>query len=302
MYDIIIIGCGPAGLTAAIYGLRANKKVLILEKENIGGLITLSPLVENYPGFKHINGMDLANNLYEQVLDLGGLIELEEVLEIKNERIKEVITDSNTYKTKSIIIATGSKHRLLGLPKEEEFIGNGISFCAACDGALYEDKKIAVIGGGNTAIVTALSLSELCKSVIVIQMLPNLTAEQTLIDRIKKKKNIETIYNTQVKELQGSDELTGIIVEDNNKNIKEIKLDGMFISVGQIPQNEFLKGLIDLDKNDYILSDESCFTNQEGIFVAGDCRKKKVRQLTTAVNDGTIAAIEAINYLNNKED
>lgn len=302
MYDIIIIGCGPAGLTAAIYGLRANKKVLILEKENIGGLITLSPLVENYPGFKHINGMDLANNLYEQVLDLGGLIELEEVLEIKNERIKEVITDSNTYKTKSIIIATGSKHRLLGLPKEEEFIGNGISFCAACDGALYEDKKIAIIGGGNTAIVTALSLSELCKSVIVIQMLPNLTAEQTLIDRIKKKKNIETIYNTQVKELQGSDELTGIIVEDNNKNIKEIKLDGMFISVGQIPQNEFLKGLIDLDKNDYILSDESCFTNQEGIFVAGDCRKKKVRQLTTAVNDGTIAAIEAINYLNNKED
>lgn len=302
MYDIIIIGCGPAGLTAAIYGLRANKKILILEKENIGGLITLSPLVENYPGFKHINGMDLANNLYEQVLNLGGLIELEEVLEIKNERIKEVITDSNTYKTKSIIIATGSKHRLLGLPKEEEFIGNGISFCAACDGALYEDKKVAVIGGGNTAIVTALSLSELCKSVIVIQMLPNLTAEQTLIDRIKKKKNIEIIYNTQVKELQGSDELTSIIVEDNNKNTKEIKLDGMFISVGQIPQNEFLKGLIDLDKNDYILSDESCFTNQEGIFVAGDCRKKKVRQLTTAVNDGTIAAIEAINYLNSKED
>lgn len=296
MYDIIIVGCGPAGLTAAIYALRANKKVLILEKDNIGGQITSSLKVENFPGFKQISGNDLMNNLYEQAIDLGCEINIEEVIKIKDGKIKTVITDENEYETKSLIIATGCKNRLLGIDREEEFIGNGISFCVACDGAFYKDKVVAVIGGGNSAVINALSLSEICKKVYLIQNLDFLTAEDMLKERIKEKNNIEIMYNSKVVKLIGDDELKSI--EISGKEDKSIAIDGMFISIGQIPQNDIFKGIIDLNEQNYIKSIE-CLTNKEGIFVAGDCREKKIRQLTTAAGDGTIAALEAINYLNN---
>ncbi len=296
MYDIIIVGCGPAGLTAAIYALRANKKILILEKDNIGGQITSSLKVENFPGFKQISGNDLMNNLYEQAIDLGCEINIEEVIKIKDGKIKTVITDENEYETKSLIIATGCKNRLLGIDREEEFIGNGISFCVACDGAFYKDKVVAVIGGGNSAVINALSLSEICKKVYLIQNLDFLTAEDMLKERIKEKNNIEIMYNSKVVKLIGDDELKSI--EVSGKEDKIIAIDGMFISIGQIPQNDIFKGIIDLNEQNYIKSIE-CLTNKEGIFVAGDCREKKIRQLTTAAGDGTIAALEAINYLNN---
>lgn len=296
MYDIIIIGCGPAGLTASIYALRANKKVLLLEKENIGGQITSSLKVENYPGFKQISGVDLMNNMYEQALDLGCDIGLEEVLEIKDGALKTVITDENEYKTKSIIVATGCKNRLLGLPKEEEFIGNGISFCVACDGAFYKNKIVAVIGGGNSAVANALSLSEGCEKVYLIQNLEQLTAEPTLIDQLSKRENVEILLGYNVIELVGEEELTSIKI--SGKEEKEINIDGMFISIGHIPQSQSFKNILKTNSGNYFESSE-CITEVPGIFVAGDCREKKIRQLTTAVNDGTIAALEAVNYINN---
>ncbi len=298
MYDVIIIGCGPAGMTAAIYALRANKKVLILEKESIGGQIASSPLVENYPGYIKISGSELSNNLYEQVINLGGEIELEEVTEIKNGKEKTVVTEDNEYKTKAIIIATGNKFRTLGLPNEENLIGNGIHFCVSCDGAFYKNKTVAVIGGGNTALVTSLALSELCKKVYIVQNLEFLTAEKVLTDRIKNKSNVEIIYNSVVKKLNGEEELESIIISDTKED-RKLDIDGMFLSIGQIPQNEFLKDIIKLNENKFIVSDNDCHTNIEGIFVAGDCRDKKIRQLTTATNDGTIAAIESIKYIDN---
>ncbi|HOP65966.1 MAG TPA: FAD-dependent oxidoreductase [Bacilli bacterium] len=296
MYDVIVIGCGPAGMTAAIYALRAGKKVLILEKEGIGGQISSSPLVENYPGYKSISGSDLANNLYEQVITLGGKVELEEVLKIKDGKIKEVTTDEQTYKTKTIIIATGAKYRLLGLDNEINLIGNGIHFCVSCDGAFYKDKVVAVIGGGNSAIINACTLADLCKKVYVIQNISTLTCENLLSSKLKEKKNAEIYCNSIVTKINGTDELESIIIDNNGKE-EEIKLDGMFISIGLIPQSEMFKDLIELNDAKYIVADDNCETNIPGIFVAGDCRNKNIRQLTTAVNDGTIAAINAIKYI-----
>lgn len=297
-YDIIIVGCGPAGMTSAIYALRNGKSVLILEKETIGGQISSSPLIENYPGYTSISGAELSNNLYEQVLSLGGEIELEEVTEIKVGKEKEVIAGNKTYLCDAIIIATGAKHRLLGLENEIELIGNGIHFCVACDGAFYKDKIVAVIGGGNSAITNALSLSDICKKVYIIQNLDHLTAEKKLINKLNEKENIEIYYNSKVIKINGEDELENIIINKEDKEI-ELKLEGMFISIGLTPQTDFVKNIIKLNDYNYIESDNNCSTNIKGIFVSGDVRNKKVRQLTTAVNDGTIAALEAIEYIDN---
>lgn len=297
MYDSIIIGCGPAGMTAAIYLLRYNKKILILEKETIGGKITSTPLVENYPGYKKISGSELMDNLYEQVVDLGGQIELEEVTKVEKKKdYYKVTTDSNKYEAKTVIIATGTKNRLLGLDREEDFIGNGISFCVACDGAFYKDKNVIVVGGGNSALINALTLSEICNQVILVQKYGELTAEENLIDRLNSKDNIKYYFNSEIVELLGEDELTGVIVNNNGIN-EEIDIDGIFLCIGQVPQNDIVKGSIDLTESGYIVSDDECETTESGIFVAGDCRDKKVRQLTTAVNDGTVAALKAIEYL-----
>lgn len=297
-YDIIIIGCGPAGMTSAIYALRNGKSVLILEKETIGGQISSSPLIENYPGYTSISGAELSNNLYEQVISLGGEIELEEVTEIKVGKEKEVIAENKTYLCDAIILATGAKHRLLGLDNEIELIGNGIHFCVACDGAFYKDKTVAVIGGGNSAITNALSLSDICKKVYIIQNLDHLTAEKNLLNKLNEKDNIEIYYNSKVEKINGKEELESIVINKDEKE-KTIKLDGLFISIGLTPQTDFIKHLIKLNEYNYIESDNNCSTNIKGIFVSGDVRNKKIRQLTTAVNDGTIAALEAIEYIDN---
>lgn len=292
MYDAIIIGCGPAGMTSAIYLARQNKKVLILEKETIGGQISSSPLVENYPGYIAISGSELSNNMFDQVMNLGVDFELEEVVEIKDGEVKKVITTDNTYETKTIIIATGCKYRLLGLENEVNLIGKGIHFCVSCDGAFYKDKIVAVIGGGNSAVINAISLSEICKKVYVIQNLDELTSEKNLADKLRTKNNVEIICSSVVSKINGEDCLESIEINNN----KTIELDGMFISIGMVPQNSFVKDLISLDKYNYVDSID-CKTNIPGIFVAGDLRTKPYRQVTTAVNDGTIAANLVIDYL-----
>lgn len=298
-YDIIVIGCGISGMTSAIYALRSDKSVLILEKETIGGQISSSPLIENYPGYQKISGMELSNNLYEQVINLGGVIELEEVTEIKIGKEKEVITTDNTYKSDAIIIATGAKHRLLGLENETNLIANGIHFCVTCDGAFYKDKDVCVVGGGNSAVTNALLLSDICKNVYIIQNIDDLTAEKTLKNRINEKENVTIYYDSSVKEIKGEEELEEVVISTKDGKEKKIKVDGMFISIGLEPQSNFVKQLLKVNNFNYIESDENCMTNIKGIFVAGDVRSKKVRQLTTAVNDGTIAAIEAVEYINN---
>ena len=297
MYDVIIIGSGPAGLTSAIYLLRANRRVLILEKESIGGQIISSSKVSNYPGFGEISGMELMDNLYNQVVNLGGEVVLEEALEIKNGDVNTVITDNGSYKAKTVILAVGSKNKLLGIEREEEFVGNGISFCVSCDGAFYQGKTVAVVGGGNSAVGEALSLADICKKVYVIQKLDELTCEETLKEKIKGKDNIEIFYNSEVVSYLGDKDVNGIIIKCLDKEIK-LDVDGVFLAIGLVPSTSFIENLLTLDKNNYILSDDT-ITDKTGIFVAGDCRSKKYRQLTTAVSDGTVAALNAINYLNN---
>lgn len=294
MYDIIIIGCGPAGITAAIYALRAGKKVKILEQETIGGQAALTTIIANYPGFKEISGQEFASNLYDQVINLGGEVEIEKVVKIEDSKIKKVITEDNIYECKSIIIATGTKHRELGLENEEDFVGKGLSYCALCDGAFYKGKDVAVIGGGNTAVQYAILLSDICKKVYVIQMLDDLTCENTLKESIRNKSNIEYKYNSKVTKLIGNNLLEKI--EINNK--ENIKLDCIFVAIGQIPQTDIFKEIVKLNEYGYIIIDENKKTNKDGIYAAGDCSVKQYRQLTTAVNDGTIAALNIINYLN----
>ncbi|MBE6138268.1 MAG: FAD-dependent oxidoreductase [Firmicutes bacterium] len=297
MYDVIVIGCGPAGMTSAIYAARANKKVLILEKETIGGQMASAPLIENYPGYSSISGSELASKMFDQIMELDVDFELEEVTVIIDGKVKKVVTDSNTYDTKTIIVATGSKYRLLGLENEEDLIGKGIHFCTSCDGIFFKDKTVAVIGGGNSAVINAITMSDICKKVYVIQNLEKLTAENILIDKLNRKDNVEIITSATVKKINGEDILTGIVIEIL-KEEKEILLDGMFISIGLVPQSELVKNVLNINQYGYIESN-NCKTDIQGIFVAGDCRDKAFRQITISTSDGTVAATEAINYLNN---
>lgn len=296
IYDIIVVGAGPAGLTAAIYAGRANKSVLVLEKDTFGGQITSSPQVENIPGFVSITGAEFGDKLVEQAMNLDAEIECAEVLEIKDGEIKTVVTDDGEFYAKAVIIATGTKHRLLGLDKEEEFIGNGISFCAVCDGAFYEGKTVAVIGGGNSALQESILLSSLCKKVYVVQNLDYFTGEQKLAEELKTKDNVEIILGATVAELLGEEELTGIAINTADGK-KDITVDGMFLAIGLLPQNEQFANLVKLNDYGYVDSKEDCITNAEGIFVAGDCRSKRIRQVATAAADGATAALAACDYI-----
>ncbi len=298
MYDIIIIGGGPAGLTAALYARRANKTVLVIEKATFGGQITYSPKVENIPGFAQITGNAFAEHLVEQVLALDAEVECAEVLRVIDGETKTVVTDSGEFEGKTVIIATGARHRLLGLPKEEAFVGNGISFCAVCDGAFYEGKTVAVIGGGNSALQEALLLAETSKKVIVVQNLDFFTGEDKLVEQLKAKKNVEIILGAVVESLLGEEELTGIIIRQTADDTqKELTVDGMFVAIGLIPQNEAFADVIALNDMGYAASGEDCCTNAAGIFVAGDCRNKRIRQVTTAAADGAVAALAACSYI-----
>ncbi|MBQ2889864.1 MAG: FAD-dependent oxidoreductase [Clostridia bacterium] len=299
MYDIVIVGGGPAGLTAALYALRANKTVLVIEKGSFGGQITYSPKVENIPGFLSLTGNEFAEKLVEQVLEQGADTECTEVTKIIDGKTKTVVTeDGEKYTAKAVIIATGAKHRMLGLPGEENFVGEGISFCAVCDGAFYENKTVAVIGGGNSALQEALLLSDLAKKVYVIQNLDYLTGEDKLSKQLEQKENVEVITGSIVEELLGDSELEGIVIKKTSSGeTKSISLDGMFIAIGLLPQNESFANVLKLDERGYAASTEECLTKTEGIFVAGDCRSKKIRQVSTAAADGAVAALAACDYI-----
>lgn len=296
MYDIIIIGAGPAGLTAAVYAKRAGKDVLVIEKGTFGGQITYSPRVENIPGFISLTGNEFAEKLVEQALNLGAEIECAEVLEIKNGEVKTVVTDSGNFEGKTVIIATGAKHRMLGVDGEEKFVGEGISFCAVCDGAFYEGKDVAVIGGGNSALQEAILLSETSKKVYLVQNLDFITGEKTLYDKILEKNNVEVILGATVDSFVGENTLEGIVIntKDGKKNLD---VDGVFVAIGLVPQNDAFANIIDLDERGYVASGEECTTNADGIFVAGDCRQKRIRQVATAASDGAVAALAACAYL-----
>ena len=297
IYDCIIIGAGPAGLTSAIYLLRAGKNVLILEKSTIGGGIASTPMIENYPGCARVSGEQLADNLFAQVTDFGGNLEVWEVKKIEEDGDHyKLVTDGPDFFAKTIIIATGTTWRRLGLPNEENLIGHGISFCVTCDGAFYKDQTVAIIGGGNTAVTNALELSDICKKLIVVQNLADLTGENILNEKLKAKENVEIIYNATVKELIGEDELKGIVINTPDGE-KKIDVDGMFISIGLVPQTDFVKDSITLNKFNYIDAVENCNTNLKGVFVAGDVRNKAYHQITTATSDGTVAALEVQKYL-----
>ena len=299
LYDIIIIGAGPAGLTSAIYAKRANKNVLVLEAKNYGGQIINTLDIENYPANEHISGFDFATNLYNQAKNLGAEIKYEKVVDINNlGKEKEVITTKNTYKTKTIIIATGSENRKLGLPNEDEIVSKGISYCATCDGAFYKEKTVAVVGGGNTALEDALYLADLASKVYLIHRRDEFRGEESTINLLKEKDNIEFLYNSNVTKLNTKDRLESIEVTSNDCEIRTIDVDALFIAIGRIPENQNFAKLINLDNAGYIISNEYCHTNVEGIFVAGDNRVKELRQLVTATSDGAIAAVEAIKYIN----
>ena len=301
MYDIIIIGAGPAGLTAAIYALRADKNILLIEKENFGGQITFSPKVENYPGFASISGSELADQLLEHVMSYGAQIEMATVSQIiDNGNSKTVVTDYGEFESKAVIIATGSKHRHLGLDNENELIGNGISYCAVCDGAFYNGKAVAVIGGGNTALQEAVMLSEYCTSVTVIQNLSFMTGEGKLLKILEDRSNVSIIYDSIVTEFLATDTLYGVKVRNTKTEAEsEIKVDGVFVAIGQQPENEPFANVAELNDYGYIVSDEKCRTGTLGVFVAGDCRTKEVRQVTTATADGAVAALAACRFIDN---
>lgn len=299
MYDIIIIGAGPAGLTSAIYARRASKKTLVLEAKSYGGQIINTLDIENYPVEPHISGVDFATRLYNQAKDLGAEFEFEEVVAI--ERQKDVIivkTEEESYQAKTVIIATGSDNKKLGLANEEELIGKGVSYCATCDGAFYKGKNVAVVGGGNTALEDAVYLADIASQVYLIHRRDEFRGDSAVVDRLKTKKNVELVLGYKVTKLNADKKLTSVEVTDENGKTKEIAVDGLFVAVGRAPANQNFADLIKLDESGHILSDENCHTNIEGIFVAGDNRTKKVRQLVTATSDGAVSAIEAVNYIN----
>ena len=301
MYDIIIIGAGPTGLTAALYGLRADKKVLIIEKENFGGQITFSPKVENYPSQMQISGSELAQLMLDQVVEHGADIELSEVIGILDEGNKKtVVTEFGEFEGLSVIIAVGSKHRQLGLPRENDLVGKGVSYCAVCDGAFFNGMDVAVVGGGNTALQEAIMLSEYCTHVTIIQNLSTMTGEGRLVAALEKKDNVTMIYDTVVEELLGEEELNGLTLRNTKtEETSSLSVSGLFVAIGQVPKNECFTNVTALNEYGYITADERCLTDTAGIFVAGDCRTKQVRQVTTATGDGAVAALAACRYVDN---
>lgn len=299
MYDIIIVGAGPSGLTAAIYARRADKKVLVLEAKSYGGQIINTLDIENYPVEAHISGFEFATRIYNQAKDLGAEVLFEKVIEIKDNGIeKEVVTTKNTYKCKAVILATGSENRKLGIAMEDELVGKGISYCATCDGAFYKNKIVAVIGGGNTALEDALYLSDIASKVYLIHRRSEFRGEKASVRLLEKRDNVEFIFNSNVTKLISEDRLKAIEVSDSDGNVKNLEVSGLFVAVGRIPENQNFAKLIALDKAGYVIAGENCHTSVDGIFTSGDNRVKEVRQLVTATGDGAVAATEAIKYIN----
>lgn len=301
MHDIVVVGGGPAGMTAALYALRNGKSALVIEKEGFGGQMTHSPKIENYPGMVQVSGMELADDMMNQIIEQGADIEIEEVTGISEAGDHYVVSTDmgSSYEAKAVIIATGVKHRMLGLPGEEDLVGDGISFCAVCDGDFYADKVVCVAGGGNSALQEAILLAGKCKQVIMLQDLEFFTGEQTLQDVLFASPNVRAITNTQIKGFVTSgDGLAGVDVADRTTGEAEhIECDGLFVAIGLIPENDAFADVAALNDWGYFDSDEACTTKSPGIFVAGDCRSKTTRQITTATADGAVAALAACRYI-----
>lgn len=296
-YDIVVIGAGIAGLTAAIYGRRANKKVLVLESRTYGGQIVSTKSIENYPAAMGISGFEFATKIYEQAMALGAEIKFENVMEVIDGAEKQVKTNQTTHLAKTVIIATGSKNRTMGLANEEKWLGRGISYCATCDGAFFKNKVVAVVGGGNTALGDAIYLADIAQKVYLIHRRNQFNAEAALIEQVQAKSNVMVVNNAQVVELLGDQQLTGLTITANGRT-QQLAVDGLFVAVGRVPENEKFANVVDLDHNGYIVANETCETGTAGIFVAGDCRTKEVRQLVTAAGDAAVAATHAIKYIN----
>ncbi len=299
MYDVIIVGGGPAGLTAALYALRAGKTALVIEKASFGGQITWSPKVENFPTIESISGSELGDRLMQQVERQGGETEFAEVVSVELEgNVKRVTTDyDEVFEGKALIIATGAKPRMLGIEREAELVGSGVCYCAVCDGAFYKGKPVAVNGGGNSALQDAVLLSESCSRVYLIHRRDSFRGEAKLVEALEKKPNVEFVLNSSVTALKGEGELTGITVTDNEGSSRDISVEGLFVAIGHAPDNSVFAELMELDRAGYADSAEDCKTKTAGVFVAGDCRKKTVRQLTTACADGSAAALAACSYI-----
>ncbi|MCQ2471660.1 MAG: thioredoxin-disulfide reductase [Clostridia bacterium] len=302
MADIIIIGAGTAGITAAIYALRAGKSVIVFEKSVFGGQIIYSESVENYPAIQKISGADFAMNLYSQAVSLGAEFKIESVKEIIDGETKKVITNKGEYEAKAVIIATGVKNRRLEIENENKFIGKGISFCAVCDGSFFKGMTVAVVGGGNTALQDAIYLSNNCEKVYLIHRRDAFRGEKSLVEKVRAKENIELVLNSEVVAIKGEEKLSGITVKNKlSGEEKELSVKGLFEAVGQIPDNGIFENVCELDGQGFIVADEACKTKTDGIFAAGDCRAKEIRQLTTAAADGAISAIKASEYVDNLE-
>lgn len=302
MYDIIIVGGGPAGISAGIYARRAGKSTLVIERSALGGQITYSPKIENYPAMLSVSGNELAEAMTDQLIQLGGEFEFDEVTAVRDDgENKTVVTHENEFSARAVILANGVKHRMLGLEGEEELVGSGISFCAVCDGAFYRGLDVAVIGGGNSAMQEALLLSEGCRSVTVVQNLSDFTGEKRLAESLGAKNNVKTLFDTVVEGFVTSEgTLKGIRVKNTATGEgSEIACDGVFVAIGLVPENDAFGSLVPLDDRGYYKVGEDCTAPTHGIFVAGDCRSKKTRQITTAVADGAVAALAACSYIDN---
>ena len=299
MYDILIIGAGPAGLTAAIYACRAEKRTLVLEAKTYGGQIINTPDIANYPVAPGISGFDFATTLYNQAKDLGAEVKFEKVTEVRDGDVKTVVTPKNTYEAKTVIVATGAENRKLGVEGEDKLIGRGISYCATCDGNFFRKKVVAVAGGGNTAVEDALYLADLAEKVYLIHRRDAFRADAALVSKLKERENVELVLNANVTKLIYEQRLQGVEVTDKlTGETKVLDVAGLFVAVGQVPENQNFARLIDLDPSGYAIAGEDCLTKVPGIFVAGDNRVKDVRQLITAASDGAVAATAAIKYLN----
>ncbi len=299
-YDIVIVGAGPAGLTAAIYARRASKSVLVLEAKAWGGQIINTPDIENYPVVAHISGADFANDLYKQATALGAEVKLEKVIGLEDlGKSKKVRSNLAEYEAGAVILATGSENRKLGVDREQELTGRGVSYCATCDGNFFRKRDVAVVGGGNTALEDALYLSELANKVYLIHRRDSFRGEEATVARLREKENVEFVYNANVTALLGDKRLSGIEVTDKLSGARRsIEVKGLFVAVGRIPENEGFRELIELDASGYAVAGENCRTRVPGVFVAGDNRTKEVRQLVTAAADGAVAATEAVKFLN----
>lgn len=297
VYDIAVIGAGIAGMTAAIYACRAGKSVVVFEKESIGGQISLSPKVENYPGFSEVSGLDLSESIFSQMTGLGAAFEVDEVLSVKKEDgVFRLICNYGEHQAKAVVLASGMKHRKL--EAAAEFEGRGVSYCAVCDGMFYKGKTVAVVGGGNTAVTEALYLSEICEKVYLVHRRSGYRAEKAVMDRLYSKSNIERLENKVVISVSGDTRAERLTIKDTADGSQmSIDIDGLFVALGHEPQSAAFAELLKLDESGFVMADESCETDVPGLFVAGDCRKKAVRQLTTAASDGACAGIAAAKYI-----